>query len=381
MDCVAHIPHKEWATDEERINYLTIERWSREVHDDPRVGVDGKHLHIPYKGWAADQTELENYLAIERWATHFQVDCLGQLWSPTAFTACDLHVPNKRWAYGYGNPQPHYEENNYTYLEQWSRRFKDCFPVEAPVPPGEPIGVNVVWQEATARPLPPGMATPVTSYHALAVLHGARADGGTPGPFFIYGEGGSPSGFTLMASATYTTGSGGPNPGSTERIEVWATSGLDPANTYYTTFDFAPGMVSGDINQCQTISLATTTPMTLFTVPTPALTYNSSVRPTSVPVSFPAAPSQPHVNVATYITYSEQATSTPVLTPDSPLDSYGGSNGLQISVGSAVESVDFANAGADLDNTPGTATGSFTVNATADLSDTWKAFSIVAVYA
>ena len=43
-------------------------------------------------------------------------------------TACALHVPHKRWAYDDLRPNPEREEDNYRYLEEWSRRFLDCFP-------------------------------------------------------------------------------------------------------------------------------------------------------------------------------------------------------------------------------------------------------------
>jgi hypothetical protein len=43
-------------------------------------------------------------------------------------TACSLHIPHKRWAYDDPNQEnPEREEDNYRYLEEWSRRFLDCF--------------------------------------------------------------------------------------------------------------------------------------------------------------------------------------------------------------------------------------------------------------
>src|SRR5215471_7529708 len=105
-----HIPHKNWATEQEAEDYFNIERWAFRLHSQP-FPVTGL-LHIPYKNWANDQ-EANNYDVMERWALDTQVHGYTYV----------LHFPFKRWAYDADRPDAGMEEDNYRYLESWALGF------------------------------------------------------------------------------------------------------------------------------------------------------------------------------------------------------------------------------------------------------------------
>ena len=79
--CLPHVPHKDWADDRERQNYEAIEQWAVRLHDGwvngtVQPGQVTMPLHLPAKNWSGNRQEFENCLAIERWAEHFQRECL-----------------------------------------------------------------------------------------------------------------------------------------------------------------------------------------------------------------------------------------------------------------------------------------------------------------
>lgn len=119
--CGLHVPHKDWNSDLERENYLSIERWAsnylrryvslRSTRSTP--------LNIPHKDYSGSQLELENYETIENWVYQKVPASLGQ--TKVGFTRWDLHIPNKNWALD--QPNGIEERENYLAIERWAERF------------------------------------------------------------------------------------------------------------------------------------------------------------------------------------------------------------------------------------------------------------------
>lgn len=128
--CYLHIPHKYWAkSPDEQGNYLTIERWVRDVFRRFRVS-PLPLLHIPHKQWSSLQ-ELENYLAIERWANRvLAIPYVTTItFSTENLTRYDLVIPYKSWAIVDDQKYGRLELENYLEIERWARRVvRQCFP-------------------------------------------------------------------------------------------------------------------------------------------------------------------------------------------------------------------------------------------------------------
>jgi hypothetical protein len=58
------------------------------------------------------------------------------------FSPCALHIPHKRWAYETDAPNPQLEEDNYRYLEAWSKTLKSIQATGG----APPIYPNLVFQ-------------------------------------------------------------------------------------------------------------------------------------------------------------------------------------------------------------------------------------------
>jgi hypothetical protein len=135
-----HVPHKDWADDNEAQNYYAIERWSYRMATElfPVQGL----LHLPFKSWSGDTSEAQNYYVLERWAMDTQV--YGYRYA--------LHFPAKGWAYDSSlrDRNPDHEEDNYRYLEWWALSFSQYPPITTEgVPPIYPNMVMQVYENVT----------------------------------------------------------------------------------------------------------------------------------------------------------------------------------------------------------------------------------------
>lgn len=124
--CHLHVPHKDWNSffnREERENYLSIERWSRDYLRRYATlnSTRSTPLNIPHKAYA-DQLELENYEVIENWVYQRVPASLGQ--TIHGMSRYDLHIPHKSWS------DDKLELENYLAIERWAARFiRECLPL------------------------------------------------------------------------------------------------------------------------------------------------------------------------------------------------------------------------------------------------------------
>lgn len=128
--CHLHIPHKTWATPEEQQNYISIEQWTREFYERFLLNqsLNRNLLLIPNKTWSDNEKELQNYLAIERWSKNLFNAARIVI---TSFSKYDLYIPHKDWAYHSTPAQPNanLELQNYLAIERWATRFiRGCMP-------------------------------------------------------------------------------------------------------------------------------------------------------------------------------------------------------------------------------------------------------------